>query len=176
MNRRHFPALSFGRIKICIISWRKVRKWVTRNNVIDGIMATFHRIFPITFDDFHIFEFFLHFTLTVVCVLLRRLLILRARRSWEVTIAHAILLRGKKRLCLCRLQPPMGIRPRLSAVVWRWSWGRMRKWAARGLWCVWCVSCGLWCVVCDLWFVVVTCDLWLIGGAGGLCKSNPIRN
>ena len=52
----------------------------------------------ITFDGFYIFfDFFLHFTLTILCVLSRRLLILRARHSFKATIAR----RGKKiRFCL----------------------------------------------------------------------------
>ena len=53
-------------------------------------MATCHRTFPITFDGFHIFGNFLHFTLTVLRVLSHHLLILRARHSLYVTIKPAM--------------------------------------------------------------------------------------
>jgi hypothetical protein len=46
-----------------------------------GTLANCHRIFPITFRDFHQLGLCLHFTLTVLCVLSRRLLTLCARHS-----------------------------------------------------------------------------------------------
>ena len=60
----------------------------------------------ITFDDFHIFGKFLHFTLTVLCVLSRRLLILRARHSFKVSIAR----RG--RCFVSEVGPPVLMGPR----------------------------------------------------------------
>ena len=47
------------------------------------------------------------------------------------------------------LKPPVGIRPRLSTVVWAMVMGENEE-----------VGCGLWCVGCDLWLVV--CGLWLV--------------
>ena len=49
----------------------------------------------ITFDDFHIFEKKLHFIRTVLCVLSRRLLILRARHSFKVTMRVEVITRAK---------------------------------------------------------------------------------
>jgi len=36
-----------------------------------------------------------------------------------------------------------------------------------GVWCVWCVVCGVWCVVCGVWCVVcgvwcVVCGVWCV--------------
>ena len=52
-------------------------------------------------------------------------------------------------------QLPVGIRPRLSAVVWAMVMGENEE-----VGCLWFVFC-LWFVVCGLWFaiVIVTCDL-----------------
>ena len=57
------------------------------------------------------------------------------------------------------LTPPVGIRPRLSTVVWAMVMGENEE-----------VGCGLWCVVCGLWFVV--CGVWFVA-CGLWCVLSP---
>ena len=53
------------------------------------------------------------------------------------------------------LKPPVGIRPRLSTVVWAMVMGENEE-----VGCLWFVECELWFVVCGLWFVA--CGLWCV--------------
>ena len=61
--------------------------WLTQEFHVSGkpfpprIVPNWRRIFPITFDDFHLLGIFLRFVLTVFRVLSRRLLISRDRHS-----------------------------------------------------------------------------------------------
>ena len=68
-------------------------------------------------------------------------------------------------------QPPVGIRPRLSTVVWAMVMGENGEvgclWFVVVICGVWYGVCGLWFVVCGLWFVVcglwfVVCGLWFV--------------
>ena len=88
MNPKHFSRSFVWSNKKLHNYFKESQKSLKTRYPVESIMATFHRILPITFDDFHIFEKKLHFTLTVLCVLSRRLLILWARHSFKVTIAR----------------------------------------------------------------------------------------
>ena len=46
------------------------------------------------------------------------------------------------------LKPPVGIRPRLSTVVWAMVMGENEE-----VGCLWFVECKLWFVVCGLWLI-----------------------
>ena len=94
MNPKHF-SLSFVWWNKKLHNYLKESQKMSYEITATRPSANCHRIFPITFDDFHIFGNFLHFTLTVLRVLSRHLLILRARHSLYVTIKPAMSLTKK---------------------------------------------------------------------------------
>ena len=60
------------------------------------------------------------------------------------------------------LKPPVGIRPRLSTVVWAMVMGENEE-----VGCLWFVECELWFVVCGLFIYFlfiyfVVCAVWFV--------------
>ena len=78
MNPKHFLRSFVWLNKNFHNYLKESQKIANTDNPVLSIAPNCRRIFPITFGDFHIFGNFLHFTLTVLRVLSRRLLI-----SWD---------------------------------------------------------------------------------------------